>query len=425
MVCRLLSLWPAPRPRLTPLLVVLVAECYAVMVCTAPVHAFQVSSATGYARVVSQAAQQAYIASHRAQVISQLAPAISAAGAGSIAIRAVAGPIGWASLGVTAGLVIAGMLYSASELQSLKNQAATTAGVPPILTINGQSVSGILSSGCGSPPTLGCAQTLLQGNGMSIQQCATLPAPVSPNPPTGWTANPVMWMQPAGQTTAACYNSYSITYSPANGAHLASSQPGTPSTQQVQDYLTALPASDPLAPEQQTDPAGTTNPAPSGSASTTNLPVAPAEMPSSVVPANNVPPGAAVINPSAPQPTQQTQTADQSSTTTTTTHPDGSQTEESTATVSCASGQHSTRTFGSVLQDHVTVWSASGLVGTLELLKNLSWPTTLPTYTLQSTVMGTFTFDFNAWAGVLTALRALVIAGAGFVAYRIVFVGGR
>jgi len=233
-----------------------------------------------------------------------------------------------------------------------------------------------------------------------------------------------MWMQPAGQTSAARYNSYSITYSPANGANLASSQPGTPSTQQVQDYLTALPASDPLAPEKQTDPAGTTNPAPSGTASTTNLPVSPGEMPSSVVPANAVPSGSAVLNPSAPQPTQQTQTAEQSSTTTTTTHPDGSQTEASTATVSCASGQHSPRTFGSVLQDHYTVWSASGLVGTLELLKNLSWPTTLPTYTLQSTVMGTFTVDFNAWAGVLTALRALVIAGAGFVAYRIVFVGG-
>jgi hypothetical protein len=77
-----------------------------------------------------------------------------------------------------------------------------------------------------------------------------------------------------------------------------------------------------------------------------------------------------------------------------------------------------------VLQDHYNVWSASGLLGTLELLKNLSWPTTFPTYTLQSSVMGTFTFDFNAWSGVINALRALVIAGAGFVAYRIIFVGG-
>ena len=81
--------------------------------------------------------------------------------------------------------------------------------------------------------------------------------------------------------------------------------------------------------------------------------------------------------------------------------------------------------FGSVLQDHYNVWSASGLLGTFKLLKNLSWPTTFPTYTLHSTVMGTFTFDFNAWSGMINALRALVIAGAGFVAYRIIFVGGQ
>jgi hypothetical protein len=154
------------------------------------------------------------------------------------------------------------------------------------------------------------------------------------------------------------------------------------------------------------------------------MPVSPAEMPTTVVPANNVPAGSSVVDPNAPAPTEQTQSTQQSSTTTTTTNPDGSQTDQTTASVSCASGQHSTRTFGSVLQDHYNVWSASGLLGTLEVLKNLSWPTTFPTYTLQSSVMGTFTFDFNAWSGVINALRALVIAGAGFVAYRIIFIGG-
>jgi hypothetical protein len=130
----------------------------------------------------------------------------------------------------------------------------------------------------------------------------------------------------------------------------------------------------------------------------------------------NVPAGSSVVDPNAPAPTEQTQSTQQSSTTTTTTNPDGSQTDQTTASVSCASGQHSNRTFGSVLQDHYNVWSASGLLGTLEVLKNLSWPTTFPTYTLQSSVMGTFTFDFNAWSGVINALRALVIAGASFVA---------
>ena len=60
MVRRILSLWPCPWPLVKHLLVVVVAEIYAVMACSAPVYAFQISSTTGYARVVSQAAQQAY-----------------------------------------------------------------------------------------------------------------------------------------------------------------------------------------------------------------------------------------------------------------------------------------------------------------------------------------------------------------------------
>jgi hypothetical protein len=389
------------------------------MACSAPAYAFQISSTTGYARVVSQVAQQAYIASHRAQVISTLAPAISAAGAGSVALRAVAGPIGWASLGVTAGLIIAGMLYTSTEIQQVKNNAATAAGVPTRNTINGQSYPGTLV-GCTPTPTIGCVQVLTNPNGLTFSQCVAIPTPVSPNPPTGWTAVIVEW----NGTTGACFNKYLLTYNGANGANLGTVSPGIPTSEQIGSYVSGLPASDPLAPEQQTSPVGTTNGAPSGTASTTDMPVSPAEMPTTVVPANNVPPGSSVVDPNAPAPTQQTQTTQQSSTTTTTTNPDGSQTEQNSATVSCTSGQHSNRTFGSVLQDHYNVWSASGLLGTLELLKNLSWPTTFPSYTLHSTVMGTFTFDFNAWSGVINALRALVIAGAGFVAYRIIFIGG-
>ena len=77
---------------------VAVAEIYAVVAVSAPSHAFQVSSTTGYARYVAQATQQAYVTAHRAQLIGTLAPALSAAGAGSVALRMVAGPLGWASL---------------------------------------------------------------------------------------------------------------------------------------------------------------------------------------------------------------------------------------------------------------------------------------------------------------------------------------
>jgi hypothetical protein len=315
------------------------------------------------------------------------------------------------------------MLYDNGKIKQVQNNAATFYGVPSVVTVNGQPVAAgglILPDNCTGFWTIGCTQRLLIPTGLPVENCTG----TSPSPPSGWQAQPRGWLQVVGSPVASCYDVHLFTYTGGNQTQAATSSPGTPTTNQIAGYMGQLPASDPLAPEQQNQPAGTTNPAPTGSTSTTNIPVSPNDMPTTVVPANNVPPGSSVVDPNAPPPTQQTQTTQQSSTTQTTTNPDGSQTDQSTASVSCASGQHSNRTFGSVLQDHYNVWSASGLLGTLEVLKNLSWPTTFPTYTLHSTVMGTFSFDFNAWSGVINALRALVIAGAGFVAYRIIFVGG-
>jgi len=420
--CGVISLRPGSRSLLTQLVVLVVAECYAIFACSAPAQAFQVASSTGYVRAVSQASQLAYIAGHRSQLISTLAPAISAAGAGSVALRAVAGPIGWASLAVTAGLVIAGMLYDNNEVQQIKNNTASYYNLAPQIAIGGvaQPAGTYLTDGCSGSWTFGCTQSVYIPNGLAVGSCSG----TSPSPPSGWSAQPRTWSQLPGSSTAACYDRYSYTYTGSNQPEAATSTPAVPSTSQISGYLGSLPSSNPLAPESQNTPAGTTNPAPAGTASTTDVPVSPIDMPSSVVPANNVPAGSSVVDPNAPAPTQQTQTTQQTTTTTTTTNPDGSQTQQSSATVSCAGNQHNARTFGSVLQDHYNVWSASGLLGTLELLKNLSWPTTFPTYTLTSSVMGTFTFDFNAWSGVINVLRTLVIAGAGFVAYRIIFVGG-
>src|SRR5687767_2350051 len=373
------------------------------MACSTPAYAFQISSATGYARTVSQAAQQAYIASHRAQIISSLAPAISAAGAGSVALRAVAGPIGWASLAVSAGLVIAGMLYDNGEIQQVQNNAATAAGVPPNVTASGQPMpagSSLSNDTCTPTFTAGCQQTLKVPIGKSAAECGSNVSQAVF--PTGWNFLGEFFVSGTG-----CEQRFQWFFNGSNQAQAATSVPGTPTTQHITDYMNGLPQGSPLAPESQNSPAGTTNPAPTGSASTTNVPVSPAEMPTTVVPANNVPPGSSVVDPNAPAPTQQTQTTQQSSTTQTTTNPDGSQTEQNTATVSCASSQHSTRTFGSVLQDHYNVWSASGLLGTLELIKNLSRPTTFPSYTQHSSIMRTFTFDINAWSAVINALRAL------------------
>lgn len=78
-----------------------------------------------------------------------------------------------------------------------------------------------------------------------------------------------------------------------------------------------------------------------------------------------------------------------------------------------------------MLQDHINVWQGSGLLSALNVLKTLTWPTTPPAYTLTSPTWGTHTIDFAPWAGMLTALRTIIIALASFVAYRIVFVGSK
>ena len=65
------------------------------------------------------------------------------------------------------------------------------------------------------------------------------------------------------------------------------------------------------------------------------------------------------------------------------------------------------------------------MIGAVNLLKNLVWPTTLPTITLPSQFFGTLAVNFNDWSWFFTALRTLVIAIATLASYRIIFVGGR
>lgn len=200
----------------------------------------------------------------------------------------------------------------------------------------------------------------------------------------------------------------------------------TPS--QAHTYIHSLPASNPNSIESQTDPLGLGVPAPAAE-NVTILPVSPTEVVPTVKPASQVGPTDAVIDPNAPPPAgpqpavPSTQTT--TTTTTVTTNPDGSTTtqEEETATVACSAGNHEARTFGSVLQDHMHVWQGSGLLSALTLLKTLTWPSAIPTYALQSNLLGSFTLDFSAWSGMLTALRSLIIALAAFAAYRLIFVG--
>ncbi len=95
--------------------------------CLAPAESLALGT-TQYARVVAQAERIAYLAAQRSTLASQVATAALAPSASSFAIRLVAGPVGWAALGVGAGLILAQMYYSQPDLAAIKTSASTPGG---------------------------------------------------------------------------------------------------------------------------------------------------------------------------------------------------------------------------------------------------------------------------------------------------------
>jgi hypothetical protein len=98
-----------------------------VSLCLAPGESLG-QTATQYSRVVAQAERIAYLAAQRSALASQVATAALAPSAASMAVRMVAGPVGWAALGVSAGLVLAQMYYSQADLSAVKTAASTPGG---------------------------------------------------------------------------------------------------------------------------------------------------------------------------------------------------------------------------------------------------------------------------------------------------------
>lgn len=400
--------------------------CYLVVL---PVYAFTgAESMTGYVRRATAANVTAMMTASRAATLSALGSAMTASTAGSVAVRVVTSSAGWPLLGIAAGMTLASVWYSQSHVAALKQAAAP----PPTYTIPGYTMpSGAVVAAC--------ATCYFGRPGYSLHVPNKYPFDSSPGcagtsnvgpVPSGWAG----WYS-YGVTTAGCEALHDATTN-ASSPVLGTAEPATPA--QVQTYIGNLPAADPLSIESHTTPVGSqSSPAPADSVSSNPIPAT--GLTTDVVPASQVAPTDTVINPNATPPagTQTTKPAAQTTdttatkTTTTTTNPDGSVTQTSTettadtATVTCSAGNHEQRSFGGILQAHMDLWAGSGLLSALNLLKNLTWPSAIPSFALSSTLFGNFTLDFSAWAGMLTALRSLIIAIAGFVAYRIVFVGSK
>lgn len=396
-------------------LYLLLTELIAVYLVAWPVSAFQVSSSsTGYVRVATASAIGAYQTAQRAVLTATIASVVTAPTAASLAVRMATGPVGWTLLGLSASLTVAQMVYSSAKVQAIKDATAHPAGY-------GYTVNGVTTA---FAPTEAAPDGVdIPGHpGYHCQYASIKGLPNVITPPKGAAGLSLLpWYQFSDGWWWCAGGPGQVTHTAAGPATL----------QDVQTYVNALPATDPKSIEANTQPVGQGVAVTPGE-NVTTLPVSPTDIVPTVKPAAQVGPTDAVIDPNAPPPPgPQTVTTPTNTTTTTTTtmaHPDGSTTTtetEAPAVLSCSGGQHDARTFGSVLQDHLTLWQGSGLLSALTLLKTLSWPTTIPTYALTSSLFGTFTLDFSAWAGMLTALRSLIIALASFVAYRIVFVGGR
>ncbi|MEQ1844669.1 MAG: hypothetical protein ABL983_03720 [Nitrospira sp.] len=416
-------------------LYLLLTELVAVYLVAWPVYAFQISSSsTGYVRVATASAVSAYQVAQRAAFTSAVASAVSAPTMASVAVRIATGPVGWTALGVSAALTLAGMYYSAQDVQAVKT--AALAAAPPVGTQSNGSGTTLPSGAVWNPASCvhpcainGQQYFYVDSPGESSTSCylgnngGAFTDPAWP----GWVRNNGAISGPTCRRYWTHTNNGTTTSSQ---QEMGFTPPSSLTLGEYHTYVQGLPAANPNSIESKTTPLGQRVTAPVAD-NVTTLPVTPAQVVPTVKPASQVNPTDAVIDPNAPAPSGPqapvTNTQTTTTTTTTTTNPDGSttKTEAETAVQSCSAGNHDPRTFGSVLQDHMNVWQGSGLLSALNLLKTLSWPTTIPTYSLSSSLFGTFTLDFSAWAGMLTALRSLIIAISSFVAYRIVFVGNK
>jgi hypothetical protein len=229
--------------------------------CLAPTEALALDT-TQYARVVAQAERIAYLAAQRSSFAAKVAAAAVAPSPASMAVRLVAGPVGWAALGVSAGLVIASLYYSASDLQSVKQSAS---GGASSYSIPGYTLFPIVAGGNCPSPIGGCTNkwARIHTNNYCDLNLYT-PSPV----PAGWIFG--------GWETCGERSNMLVV----GGTNLQTT-PVEPTAQQVQQYVQALPPSNPQSIESHSAPVGEGQTAPSAD-TVESQPVSPTELPTTV-----------------------------------------------------------------------------------------------------------------------------------------------
>ena len=423
---------------------------FAWVICVAPAY-----SLVGYARVVDEAAL--YIAKKAAvrEAVAIAASGATAATGTSLGLRLLLGGTGWLGLGIMLGLTALDIYYSYQDLKDV-NEAASTGGEGYIATVNGQdyTVSGYVElheAGSGgsfvvpqvwigtqNQPYL-CSSLSTRdftygpvGNYGASNQAIIAGWPASDPAGTGYyhvTCGSVGMWNSQGQYLGA-FTAYYLTHFVTGSAQPAVLEPAAPPTQQeVADWLEANPSHQ-LNPDNRRNPVGI-GASPQIADDIQTITVSSTDVATSLKPVDQIAPTDIVLGDGfpAPQGTQtidnQTQTLTQTRTETVTANPDGSTTtqteEEETATAACTGGSHSEKTTGTVIQEHIDRWQQSGLLASLSGLKNIVWSSTLPTIMFTSARWGTHSINMNDWAWVFASVKVVMIAGATFVSYRLVF----
>ena len=351
-------------------------------------------------------------------VTAAVGAALASGPAAATSVGIALGPVGWSALGLLAGASLAaGWYYSQSQGTAI---VAATSG-PGSIAVPGYTL-----------PSQGHSFTLQACPGgancqSGFNQVITMSTPSNS---AGWGTLPTGWFNMGvigGDTTTWIWGAK---HDPAHPETLATSILGSaPTASTIASYLAGLPSSDP----NSLDSARTAwtqaqgNLAPNQS----TVSISPSDLATTVVPATSVQPTDLVLDPNAP-PATTPQVAvtpqNTTSTTTTTTTTTSGNTTTTTQTdtpgaFSCGAGNHDARTMGTILSDHMNTWKTVGIGGTLNNLKNIVWPTTIPVYSIGPTQLGTFNINFNSYAWAFADLRLIVIAFAAIYGVVIVFRG--
>lgn len=425
------------RKILYTIMVFCLVYVFGFMMLVAPARAL-----TGYDDVILASTVWAVKNTPVRQLVGAAASATAGVAGGSLAVTVITAGAPWLALGVAVGLGVAYVYYNSADLVALYNKAIDTA-------FYGNTTNVLTAVNDGQPKT---AQTISGNWGGENHDQRVGPFKTSDNCYNGCTLagtvltalgyysyNPYWGMAydkgwrircPDSGCTAwpgsTYYKSVYMVHLAGNPTSQLTITPADHSATGLTNWLANNPA-DVLAPETRHMSLGAGQSSPVADTVAT-LPLTTTEAGTVTTKASiDVGAGDIVVAPSVPPPagsqTTETQIQQSTTTTTTTTNPDGSVTADSVTEASavCTAVGYSNKTFGTVLQSHVMDWQASPVIASLSNLSGVVFPSSLPTYSFNSSMWGNHSLNMNDYGYVFVAIKILVLACTTILCYRLVF----